>query len=140
MKPEQIFIGNIRKCTKYETHTTFSSNTYINGECAGCDSFGYIEKEDELYKENAILIKIAKGGYVDLENFKSIIDFISIYRDIEKDGWRLGGKMMSTSSYCLGCLFVDEKSLRPYYNEKQQVSDITVWQLKKQIKNPKKLK
>ena len=74
MKTDQIFIGDIRKCTKYETHTTFSSSTYIGDQCIGCDSFGYIDKDDELYKENAVLIKIKNGGYVDLERFNSILD------------------------------------------------------------------
>ena len=88
MKTDQIFIGDIRKCTKYETHTTFSSSTYIGDQCIGCDSFGYIDKDDELYKENAVLIKIKNGGYVDLERFNSILDYIRIYRDITKDGYR----------------------------------------------------
>ena len=78
MKPEQIFIGNIRRCTKYENHTTFSSSTYIGDQCIGCDSFGYIEEENELYKENAILIKVEHGGYVDLEKLNSILDYIKM--------------------------------------------------------------
>lgn len=134
MKTDQIFIGDIRKCTKYETHTTFSSSTYIGDQCIGCDSFGYIDKDDELYKENAVLIKIKNGGYVDLERFNSILDYIRIYRDITKDGYRLGGLMMSTSAHCIDSLFVDEKSLKPYYADKQQTDDISVHQLKKQVK------
>ena len=134
MKTDQIFIGDIRKCTKYETHTTFSSSTYIGDQCIGCDSFGYIDKDDELYKENAVLIKIKNGGYVDLERFNSILDYIRIYRDITKDGYRLGGVMMSTSAHCIDSLFVDEESLKPYYTDKQQTDDISVHQLKKQVK------
>lgn len=135
MKTDQIFIGDIRKCTKYETHTTLSSSTYIGDQCIGCDSFGYIDKDDELYKENAVLVKIENGGYVDLERFNSILDYIRIYRDITKDGYRLGGLMMSTSAHCIDSLFVDEKSLKPYYADKQQTEDISVRQLKKQVKN-----
>lgn len=134
MKTDQIFIGDIRKCTKYETHTTFSSSTYIGDQCIGCDSFGHIVEDDELYKENAVLIKIENGGYVDLERFNSILDYIRIYRDITKDGYRLGGLMMSTSAHCIDSLFVDEKSLKPYYTDKQQIDDISVHQLKKQVK------
>jgi len=136
MKPEQIFIGNIRKCTKYESHTTFQSKTYINGECIGADGFGYVDTDDELFKENAILIKIEKGGYVDLERFNSILDYIRIYKDITKDGYMLGGLMMSTSSHGLDSLFVDEDSLKPYYNN-EQTKKISVRQLKKQVKNSK---
>lgn len=136
MKPEQIFIGDIRKCTKYEEHEIFESKTYINGVCIGCDRLGYIKKDDELFKENAILIKIKKGGYVDLERFNSILDYIRIYKDIIKDEYMLGGLMMPTSSYGLDSLFVDENSLKPYYN-KEQANNISVRQLKKQLKNSK---
>lgn len=133
MKTDQIFIGDIRKCTKYETHTTFSGSTYIGNQHIYCDSFGYIDEDDELYKENAILIKIENGGYVDLERFNSILDYIKIYRDIKKDGYRLG-LMMSTSAHCIDSLFVDEKSLKPYYDDKRQKDSISVHQLKKQVK------
>lgn len=133
MKSEQIFIGNIRKCTKYEEHITFQSEICINGISIGCDSFGYFETDDELYKENAILIKIENGGYVDLERFNSVLDYIRIYKDISKDGFKLGGLMMSTSSHELNSLFVDENSLKPYYSN-EQTKDISLRQLKKQVK------
>lgn len=130
MKTDQIFIGDIRRCTKYEKHITLSSMTANVIR----ESFGYIEEDDELYKENAILIKIKNGGYVDLERFNSILDYIKIHKDITKNGYRLGGLMMSTSAHCLDSLFVDEESLKPYYTAKQ-TSNLSVHQLKKQIKN-----
>jgi len=136
MKPEQIFTGDIRKCTKYESHLAFSSETYITGECIGSCGFGYIDKEDELFKENAILIKIKNGGYVDLERFNSILDYLRIYGDITKEGYRLGGLMMPTSAYKADCLFVDADSLKPYYSNEQE-KNISVRQLKKQLKSSK---
>lgn len=136
MKPEQIFIGNIRKCTKYDLHTTLQCKTYVNGECIGSDGFGYIDTDDELFKENAILIKIGKDGYVDLERFNSILDYLRIYKNVTKNGYMLGGLIMSNSSYGLDSLFVDEDSLKPYYNN-EQIKNISVRQLKKQVKNSK---
>ena len=41
---------------------------------------------------------------------------------------------MSTSAHCIDSLFVDEESLKPYYANKQQTDDISVHQLKKQVK------
>lgn len=134
MKTDQIFIGNIKKCTKYEPHAVFCSSTYINGKRIVSDFFGGIESEDEIYKENAVLLKIKNGGYVDLERFNSILDYIRIYKDIDKDGYRLGGLMMSTTPLWVNCLFVDENSLKPYYDDKQQSSNISVHQLKKQVR------
>lgn len=133
MKSSQIFIGNIKKCTKYQTFVAFSGNTYINDQCTGCDQFGYIETNDEIYKENAILIKIGNSGYVDLERLHSILDYIKIHQDI-KNGYHLGGLIMPTSAYHIDSLFVDRKSLKPYYSDKQQVNNVSVLQLKKQIK------
>jgi len=133
MKPEQVFIGDIRRCTKYETHTTFSSGTYINGECLFTDSFGYIETDNELYKENAVLIKIRENRYVDLERLNSILDYIEIYKD---KMYNLGTIMMPISEYGVDRLFVDHKSLKPYY-ENTQEKNISVRQLKKQLKNSK---
>lgn len=138
MKTDQIFIGDIRKCTKYETHTTFSNSTYIGDQCIGCDSLGYIDSDNELYKENAILIKIKNGGYVDLERFNSFLDYIRIYRDITKDGYRLGGLMMPTSAHNIDSLFVDESSLKPYYTNHQRPTNISVHQLKMQVEKDNK--
>jgi hypothetical protein len=134
MKTDQIFIGNINKCTKYINHTTFSSGTFIGDQCIGCDSFGYIEKEDEIYKENAILIKLKNGGYVDLENLNSIFDHLKVLNTTTRDGFYLGGIIMSTSAHCVGSIFVDQKSLVPYYTENKNNSNISARQLKKQIK------
>ena len=77
MKTDQIFIGDIRKCTKYNTHTTFSSSMYIGDQCIGCDSFGYVDEDDELYKENAVLI-ITHNTRI-LENLK--VDYVHILVD-----------------------------------------------------------
>lgn len=128
MKTEQIFIGNINKCVKYEERPTCIS---------GSDSFGHIVTDYELYKENVILIKIENGGYVDLERFNSILDHIKIKQAITEGGYILGGLMMPTYAYCMDALFVDKKSLRPYYAnaDEQQKKNISVHKLKKQVNN-----
>ena len=46
--------------------------------------------------------------------------------------------MMSGYAYCIDSLFVDESSLKPYFTDKEQMNNISVRQLKKQIKNNKK--
>lgn len=133
MKSDQIFIGNIRQCTKYEEHVMFSSETYIGSELLGGERFGSIEEDDELYKENAILIKLKNGGYVDLDRFNSILDYIRLHRLYTKNGFRLGGLIMSTSAYKSGGLFVDEKSLKSYYPVYEDIKDASILKLKKQI-------
>lgn len=139
MKAEQIFVGDIKKCTKYEAHTIFQFEMCLNGQSLGGDSFGYVDVEDEIFKQNATLIKFEKGGYVDIENINSILDYIKIYRDIKKDGYMLGGLLMSTSAHRSDCLFVDRDSITPYCSD-EQTKSISIHQLRKQIKNSKKSK
>ena len=40
---------------------------------------------------------------------------------------------MSTSAYRLDDLFVDEKTLKPYYQTNEEVKDTSILKLKKQI-------
>lgn len=132
MKTDRIFVGDIKKCTKYEEHTLFSSEIFIGEDCIGSDSFGHTVAECELYKENAVLIEF-NGGYVDLDNLRSFIDYIKVYGDITKNGFYEGGLIMSTSPRCIDSLFVDSESLKPYKN-KQNKDKISARQLRKEFK------
>jgi|GEM_PF-957631 len=134
MKTDQIYIGNINRCTKYVSHTTFSSETFIGDDCICSDSFGYIDKDFEPYKENAILIKLKNGGFVDLENLNTVLDHLEVLTTSTKDGFYLGGIIMSNHAHCEGCLFVDQISLKSYYPENKNDVNISARQLKKQIK------
>lgn len=129
MKKDKIYIGNIRRCTKYESHKTVVTSANINNECIGSSGFGYTDSEDEMYKENAILIKTKNGGYVDLDNLNNFLDYLKVKNNTTKNGIRLDGLIMSTSADYLNCLFVDEGTLKPYY--KNQNSDISIIELKK---------
>lgn len=135
MKAKQIFIGNIRECTKSEEYITTTSKTYINGECVGTESMGYINIESDIYRENTILIKIKNGGYVDLARLNSILDYIKVRKDITKWGFRLGGLIMASSANRVGELFVDENSLKPYYGNAMLDSNdkAAIRQLRKQL-------
>lgn len=130
MNPERVFIGNIKKCTKYERHTTFESSTYIGDECISIEHFGFVEQDSVIYKSHALLIQTKNGGYVDLENLNSILDHIKVLKDIAKNGYHLGGLIMSTSPHCKDCLFVDSKSLKPFF-ENTKIKNIPIRKLKK---------
>lgn len=129
MKKYQIFIGDIRVCTKYDRCASFVSGAYINGECIGSDYIGYINKDDELYKKDAILVKIKNRGYVDLEKLSSILDNIEIFLESRRRGFNEGDIAITTFPYEKGDLFVDETTLRPYFSDELR-SDISVRQLK----------
>ena len=130
---ENIYLGTIRKCTKYEPHTTFSSEMYINGIDCFEDSFGTIETDSEIYKENAVLIKVVESGYVDLETLKRFSDAIKVKKSITRNGgFYLDRLILGNSEHKKDCLFVDESTLRQYepLNTKKAT---TVKQLKKSL-------
>lgn len=110
---ENVFIGTIRKCTKYDTHTTFSSEFYMGEICIGGDCFGYIESDSIVSKENAKLLKVTNGGYVDLDLLNSFLDEIKVKSKITKDGgFYTNGIIMGTSPNGVNNLFVDESTLK----------------------------
>lgn len=131
MKKYQIFIGDIKRCTKYERHVDFSSETYFGDQCIGIDSFGHIEQDDELYKKDAILIRIKDHGYVDLEKLSTILDYIEMYLENRRRGFTQGDIAITTYPCCEGDLFVDESSLKPYFLDNEPTADISVRALKR---------
>ena len=129
---ENVFIGTIRRCTKYENHATFSSETYIGDDCIGGESFGYTITDSVKYKESAKLLKVTKGGYVDLDLLNSFLDEIKVRSKITKEGFYLDGIIMSTQENEIGCLFVDESTLKQYKPLKE-IKKPTVKKLKKMM-------
>lgn len=134
MKPEQIFIGNIRKCTMYEEYNKIRYGAYLDGTPIGCDTICNCKTKSKLYKANAILVKLKCGGYVDIDNLNNILDYFKMNKDIKRDGYYLGGMIMSYEAHAKDCLFVDYSSLREYYQYPEIENNISVKKLKKEIK------
>jgi hypothetical protein len=134
MKTDSIFVGDIRVCTKYDTHTILTTETYIGDTCIGSDSFGHIEKEDELYKKGAILLKTKNGGYVDLDNLNMQLQlYMAIMSKNEAfypSSYPQNLIMMTSASY-QGSLFVDTQTLKPYKEiQSEAKNNITIKQLR----------
>lgn len=130
MKSNQIFIANLRKCTKHESHALFQSSTEINGESLGGEIFGYTDRQDELYKENAILIQMKNGAYVDIDVLKSYFDYLKLFRDITPNGFINNGIFLSTMPTKVGDIFIDYKTIEPYYDF-PQVENVSFRSLKR---------
>ena len=133
MKTEKIYIGNIRRCTSYEEHYTRTASTCIDDMCIENESLGYINSDDVLYKENAILLKLDNGGFVDLEDLNSLLDILKLKKNSLSKWITLGGSVMITTPYENDCLFVDRNSLRNYSDEVK--SNVSVYKLRKNIAN-----
>lgn len=130
---KDIYIGTIKKCTKYEKHPAFSSTISIGGVHCFCDSFGHVETDSEIYKQDAFLIKVAKNGYVDLDTLNSFLDTLKIKSSITRDGgFYLDGLILNTYNYKVNGLFVDRSSLQQYVPLENKETT-TVKKLKKSL-------
>lgn len=137
MRKNQIFIGNIKKCTKYKLCNVMKKGIFLNAEEAvDCDYYGHIEQESKVYKKNVILVKVQKGYYAEFKYVKSQQGYKRIKKIIGKNGKNIGSLVMTTSASRLYDLFVDEKSLEPYfdYDSCCDMEDISVKKLSKQLK------
>ena len=117
MKSEKIFIGDIKKCTKYQRHNMFESSMYINEELMFTYSFGYIESDSIIYKRNAILIKTKNGGYVDFEDLNGYLYLLKLKVKEFKKWIKIGNLILTTNASKVDTLFVDEESLKLYYKD-----------------------
>ena len=91
MDNKRLFIGNIKKCTKLDL-----SNIFVASDFKGKQKCGKPVIDSEIYKENAILVRTYRYGFVDLEDYDK--------KTIE----------MSINPVKEGDLFVDYDSLKVY--------------------------
>lgn len=116
MKNNKIFTGNIMLCTKYNHH---------DGSIG--PDLGHIESESIVHDEDAVLIRTKHGFYVNI-NGLSLSDIAYLY--LERSRGRISGTksaelFMLTSPSCLGELFVDSESVKPYMStDKNKSSSI----------------
>jgi len=131
MKPNLIFSGSIRKIESCTLQTTAAAN--LLG--FGCGII-HPKVETSPYKDDAILIKVAESGYVDIDSIKSIFDLFKIRKLVKNNkSFVLGGIVLSETIPLIskkGDLYVDKKQ---QFEEVQNMEDISVWQLKKIRKN-----
>ena len=131
MEEEKIFIGNIRKCTKYNI---VDFNTFQNPIIV--DRFQKRNVESILYRKDVILFKVSDGCYVDYSSFNSIGDWFKIKNCI-KHKLPLKGIILRDFQVYEGCLFVDPKSLKTIDSFEEVPKKVLN---KKLIKNIKYLK
>ena len=119
MSSNDIYIGDIRKCTAYIGESLV---------CAYGNGFSGFELESELYKKDAILYRTKNGRYVDIDMINSIFDSFIIKRHESIDKL---GLLMPTIAYGEDTLYIDKKTLKPYYRDEQV--DISVRKLKREL-------
>ena len=119
IKSEDVYIGDIMLCTKYEYKPTL-----VIEDFAGCMSFGSIHVEEKVYKEDAILIKISEDRYVDVDELNNLLDYLKLYKNKCKKQ-NFDEIVLGISARKAGALFV--KNVEPHYIKgmgKVKVKDI----------------
>ena len=107
---------------------TTSVGIIINGRIVSSDSHGYIKKDDELYKEDVILVKLKNDFYVELEKLNLLLKLKA--QTSARKGYKINEFMMLTSPSAVGDLFVDVKSLKPYYCMEDKSAKVLMRKLK----------
>lgn len=120
MKNDRFYIGNIKICTEYVEEPVL-----VMEDFAGVSSFGNIKTKNEIYKENALLVKTRNGLYIDTEDL-SVLDIAYLYFENKKTITTGEPYMFSGSrgSY-VGNKFVDGESLQPYVTKEEDKSKST---------------
>ncbi len=131
MKPDQVFVGDIKRCTSFEFHDDMAVKLERNGQIIDLATFGHIEVEEETIKENAVLIRMKSGQYVDVENLNGTLDYLKACYQGSKKYTSRGGLLLETEPHTRGDVYVDEESLQPYYRE-TMTDSVSFMHLKKQ--------
>jgi hypothetical protein len=127
MKPENLFIGNLNKCVKY--------NEILDFEC-GDSVLGHREIENELYERDVVLLKTKNGNYVDVRElnlFLQISLFLMPNGSVHYPMDYPYNAMLTTYPWRNGQLFVDKDSLVPYYSKDNDLKNVSIHKLKYSI-------
>ncbi len=132
MDSNKIFVGDIKRCTKYDNIVLISSVLSIEDAPISIEKIGYIDINAEPYIDNAILLKIKDGRYVDINRLNTIKDYLRMYYEYLSKYIYHNGILMPTRPMAKGTLFVDEASLKPYYADEKR--NVSIRSLKREIK------
>ena len=107
---KNIFIGNIKRCTKYRE--VDMANT------------SYVRYNSQIYAKDVILVKVSDNpvGYINLRSFESLLDYLKDNDIRSYEAENLEDAVLYTQVSGEGSIWVDNASLKPYYkNEKGKV-------------------
>lgn len=130
MKPEKVFIGDIRKCTDYRMEPML-----ICEDSFGITTFGSQSYESEIHKKREVLIQIANSAYIPLSEINSFLSYLAALNDYRINGLNSNRFLYCGTPYRVGQLFVEDESLQPYYGEDAPKRDISIRSLKQQLRN-----
>lgn len=124
VKKKNVFIGNIMKKNGGIPCINFDNNNIINN--------------DTLLR-SSILIRICNNPkvYVELDSLKDYGSYMDIYACIGIDTIKTNDIVLSGNRRTTNNLYVDEKSLKPYFNTKRNKVSINELKGKTLVKTKK---
>lgn len=76
----------------------------------------------QLIKEDACLIKIKNGLYVDIDNIRGLSDRIKLKRELRREKKKRNNLLIHTTSCLVEQLVVDDSEIKPLYpNENKKI-------------------
>ena len=122
---KDVYLANIRKYHR-EFDSGYALFTVFDGMVVPILK-GRVKTSDELYKKDALLLKI-DDDYVDIDNINSGFD-IRLIKNKQKCGKLL---LTGRKNHMIdGQLFVDDDSLRQFWENSVERKNVTIKELKK---------
>ena len=101
----QLYCGAINQCRRFVVD---------KHEGVHARQIRSMKPVSEVYKPDAILVKVKNGGYIEKEKFQSLLSKIKAKNYVMEYGYYIDDFMMPSVPYKEGCLYVDEDSLQSY--------------------------
>lgn len=107
MKSKNIFIGTVKKCKNLYCYKQYGDEKYFGDFRIGSTEIGTIHRYTDIIDEKAILIKVNEEKYI----------WIDLLTKADEVLVNLGIpiNIIKTFPTCDGALFVDKKTLKPYF-------------------------
>ena len=111
MNKSKIYVGTIKRCLDSYSFDKFGDSRFV-GDVNNPATKNDREIYAKVYKHDAILLKTRHEKYVDIEDIKGFMDVVLL---------KIGRshKLLKTKPTKSDELFVESRSLRPYYNESE---------------------
>lgn len=130
MKPDRIFIGDIKKCTDYRMDPMLICEDPFGVTTLGCQTY-----ESKVYEKDVVLIKFGESAYIPFRDVDSFLSYFEALMDYRAKKLNSNLFIHSGSPYRVGQLFVDAEELMPFYDEETEEKNISIRALKQDIRN-----
>lgn len=121
MRKGQVFIGNVNVCTEYETKDLIKNNH--GGNISGFRSSDW---DSKIFMESLPLLKLKDGSYVCIKSLDSLNSYIDLYKHILGICKYVPEIILFNKPNKKSDLYVDEKSLKSYYDDNVKDQKITI--------------